>query len=250
MPDSPTITGRPRVEFPATRWSLVLRFQRESSQASDRALSELCRLYWYPIYAYLRWLGAHRDEAEDLTQGYFEKLISRQLLQDLREEKGRLRTFLALTVKRFYVDQVRRQTAQRRGGRTSFVPFEIDEADERFRAEPITALTPEHQFERRWALLLLESVMKDLEREYVERGRGDLFKRIKHLVSWNANDEPQADLAKQLGMSVGALRMSILRMRKRYGQLLSEAIAQTVASPEEVDGEIAYLFSVFQRPAA
>jgi RNA polymerase sigma-70 factor (ECF subfamily) len=245
----PAVGENPK--FPKTRWSLVLRSQLPNGgKEAEKALSEICELYWYPIYAYLRWLGANANDLEDLTQGYFQRLLSKELLQDLREENGRLRSFLRVTVKRHYIDQTRHATAQRRGGNATMVFFDAEEADQRFHLESASTLTPERQFERRWAESVLESVMSELGREYKARGRGEIFAKLRDQLSWNCAESPQTELADSLGMSVGALRMNILRMRQRYGEILRAQILETVAIPEEVDGEISYLFSLFREEAA
>ncbi|MCC6354122.1 MAG: sigma-70 family RNA polymerase sigma factor [Verrucomicrobiae bacterium] len=231
--------------FVTTRWSVVARAGGDDSRASDVALAELCGAYWYPLYAYARRRGHAPEEAQDLTQAFFARLLEKNYVADARQEKGKFRAFLLVAMKRFMADEWGRQHAQKRGGFRAIVSIDQGSAESRLAAEMSHDQSPDLLFDRQWALTLLERVRSRLRDEYVASGRAALFE---HLEGWLAREEeasPHAEIAARLGLTVPAVKMAVRRLRGRYRELLREEIGQTVAAPEDIDGEIRHLFSIF-----
>jgi RNA polymerase sigma factor (sigma-70 family) len=206
------------------------------------ALAQLCQSYWYPLYAYARRRGNAAADAEDLTQGFFARLLELNSLADVRREKGKFRSFLLASFNHYLSDAWDRARAQKRGhGR--IISLDASLAEERFAREPADALTPEKLFERKWAMTLLESVVLKLQGEYESADKGALFTALKFGIAGEQREVSYAELSSQLGLSAPALRVTIHRLRRRYRQLLRDEIARTVASEAEVDGEIRHLFA-------
>lgn len=227
----------PRV-FCTTRWSLVLSARDGAAAArGGAALGELCRIYWYPLYGYARRCGCAPHDAEDLTQAFLAHLLRPGALDGVRREKGRFRSFLLASMKNFMADERSRASAQKRGG-GRVVSFDAMNAESRYAAEPRDERTPEKEFDRRWALRLLDEVMRRLEGEYAEEGQSAQFEALRFALTGDASATPYAELAARLGSTEGALRVAVHRMRRRYRRLLRDEIAGTLASPEDVDDEL------------
>lgn len=231
--------------FAATRWTLVLTAARGSvSPSAAQAMAELCRIYWYPLYAYIRRRGSDAPEAEDLTQEFFLRLLTKNYLATVDREKGKFRAFLLASLKHFLANEWDRSQAQKRGGGQVDLHLDTLSAESRYRLEPWHDLTPERLFERQWALTVLEQVLKRLEAEsQVLDGKQAVFARLKQFLTGGRESASYAQVAAELAMTEGAVKAAVHRLRRRYRQLLREEIAQTVASPEEVDDEIRYLQS-------
>ncbi|MCI0540140.1 MAG: sigma-70 family RNA polymerase sigma factor [Verrucomicrobiales bacterium] len=229
--------------FPETRWSKVLRVRsgQTDREAGAKALAELCEIYWFPLYAFARRCGHPPHDAEDLTQGFFGRLLERELLAKADPARGRLRSFLLGVFKRFISEVERESRAQRRGGGHTFVSFDVEEAEERYGHEIVDAATPESLFERSWFDRLLQYTLDRLEQEYDQRGKGDLFRRLQDSLAWNSAETRVSDLARQLGMSSGAVRVAIFRMRQRFSELLEEHVADTTVSESETQEELEHL---------
>jgi RNA polymerase sigma factor (sigma-70 family) len=235
--------------FPLTRWSLVLRVGDTGDPATAAAaLAELCRMYWRPVYSFLRHRGNTSHDAEDLTQGFFAMLLDRGSLGTAEEAKGRLRSFLLVALKRFVAGQYRHQHALIRGGGAAHLPIDTNDAEDYYAAEPATNVTPDLLFERQWALTLLDVALAKLRGEYARAGRERVFEALEHRLSDDGDPASFASLAAQLGMNEGAVRVALHRLRQRYKKMLREEIETTVESPGEVDGEIQHLFRVFRAP--
>jgi RNA polymerase sigma-70 factor (ECF subfamily) len=207
------------------------------------ALDTLCRTYWYPLYAYVRRKGHSAHDAEDLVQGFFAQLIrlnSMSSMSTLKREKGRFRAFLLAGIQHYMADEWRRASASKRDVRKT-VSWDAMEAESRYRLEPADRLTPERLYDRRWALSLLGSVLRRLRDEYVQAGKGGLFRILQPVLSGEKDAAPYAELAARSGQSEGALRVAAHRLRQRYRQLLREEIANTVEHAEDVDAELADL---------
>ncbi len=205
-------------------------------------MAELCRIYWYPLYAFIRHRGHPAHDAEDLTQEFFARLLDKHFLAAADREKGRFRTFLLMAVKRFLANEYDHAQAKKRGGGQRAVPLEGIEPEARYHQEPADNLTPERLFEQQWALTLLDQVLARLQAEMTAAGKAALFETLKgHLAG--SRDESYAATAARLGMSDGAVKVAVYRLRRRYRELLQEEIAHTVAGPEEVEDEIRYLFT-------
>ena len=229
-------------QFPATRWSLVVAAGDPHRKEARSALVSLCESYWYPLYAYLRRRGYSSDQAQDLTQEFFVRMIEGRYLDRAEPEKGRFRAFLLTSLKFFVADEEDRRRAHKRGG-GMVVPLEFSSGEERYQREPGHDETPERIYERRWALSVLDRVVEKLRNEFVQHGRPDHFERLKVFLL-GQSDAPYGALAQELNTSEGALKVAIHRLRKRYRELFRQEIADTVADPAEVEAELRYLAAV------
>lgn len=227
--------------FITTRWSLVVAAQ-SSSPAAREALAELCRLYWYPLYVYIRRFGHNHDEAQDLTQDFFTLLLEREDLAKLDPTRGRFRAFLLAACRHFLSNEHDRAAALKRGGDRLFLSLDLSDADRRYTTEPCHEQTPERLFDRHWALTLLGHVLQRLRKYYQTTGQLPLFEALKVFLTGETNDS-HARVAAELGMSPGAVKVAVHRLRQRYRDLLCEEIAQTVDDPAMVDDEIRALFT-------
>jgi RNA polymerase sigma factor (sigma-70 family) len=231
--------------FPTTHWSVVLEAQGESP-AVQEALEKLCRTYWRPIHGFIRRQGIRPEEAEDLTQGFFALLLERRDLNAVRKEKGRLRSYLLVSLKHFLADEHRRATAVKRGKGLRLIPLEELRANEPADMEPADPLTAERIYERRWASTLLEQVLTRLKDEYRKAGNAALFDRLKQLLPDEPGAPSQAEIAAKLGMAENAVRQAFHRFRQRYQLLLRDEIAHTVATPSDIEDELRHLVSVLR----
>jgi RNA polymerase sigma factor (sigma-70 family) len=233
------------VAFTTTHWSVVLEAQGESP-AAQAALEKLCRTYWRPIFAFLRRQGFRPDEAEDITQGFFAQLLERRSFEAVRKEKGRLRSYLLGALKYFLTDERRRAQAIKRGKGQQIIPLEELRADERIQMEPADPMTAEMIYERRWALTVLERVLSRLKDEYKTAGNAALFDSLKQLLPDEPGSPSQAEIAARLGMTENAVRQAFYRFRQRYQSLLREEIANTVATPGDIEDELRHLIIVLE----
>lgn len=225
--------------FVTTRWSVVLSARAGDSPESSRALEDLCRAYWYPLYAHVRRLGHAPADAEDLTQAFFARLLEKRWLAAADQDRGRFRSFLLGSLKHFLANERDRARAQKRGGHVRIVPLDPASGESWLQHEPASTRTPDREFDRRWALALLETVLARLEQEYTAHGKAPLF----HLLKGTLGAAPAATPAAQLAMSEGAMRVAAHRLRRRYRDLLRDEIAQTVATPAEVEAELRHLLA-------
>jgi len=232
-------------QFPTTRWTLVVAAGDPHEKEARSALVSLCENYWYPLYAYLRRRGHPADQAQDLTQGFFIRMLEGRYLDRADPEKGRFRSFLLSSLKFFVADEEDRDRAHKRGG-GALVPLEFSSGEERYRREPAHDETPERIFERRWALSVLDRVVEKLRNEFVQHGQPEHFERLKVFLL-GQSDAPYAALAREMNTSEGALKVAIHRLRKRYRELFRQEIADTVADPAEVESELRYLVVVLTR---
>jgi len=235
-----TLAGDSR--FPTTRWTLVVAAADPQRKEARSALVALCENYWYPLYAYLRRRGYPADEAQDLTQEFFMRVLEGRYLDRADPERGRFRAFILTSLKFFVADEADRQRAHKRGGGV-LVPLEFPPGEERYQREPVSDETPERIFERRWALSVLDRVVERLRSEFVQHGRPEHFERLKVFLL-GQSDAPYAALAREMNTSEGALKVAIYRLRKRYRELFRQEIADTVADPADVESEIRYLAAV------
>ncbi|HTS30182.1 MAG TPA: sigma-70 family RNA polymerase sigma factor [Bryobacteraceae bacterium] len=226
-------------QFPATRWTLVIAAGDPRRKEARSALVALCENYWYPLYAYLRRRGYPADQAQDLTQQFFMRMLEGRYLDRADPEKGRFRSFLLTSLKFFVADEEDRNRAYKRGG-GAVLPLEFSSGEERYQREPAHDETPERIFERRWALSVLDRVVETLREEFVHHGRPEHFERLKVFLL-GQSDAPYATLAREMNTSEGALKVAIHRLRKRYRELFRQEIADTVADPAEVESELRYL---------
>jgi RNA polymerase sigma factor (sigma-70 family) len=232
-------------QFPTTRWTVVVAAGDPHRKETRSALASLCENYWYPLYAYLRRRGYPADQAQDLTQAFFMRVLEGRYLDRADPEKGRFRSFILTSLKFFVADEADRDRAQKRGG-GAVLPLEFVSGEDRYQREPAHDETPERIFERRWALSVLERVVKRLRNEFIQHGRPEHFDRLKVFLV-GESDAPYAALAREMKMSEGALKVAIHRLRKRYRELFRQEIADTVADPAEVEAELRFLATVLTR---
>jgi RNA polymerase sigma factor (sigma-70 family) len=233
------IAGAPGDYFATTHWTVVLSAGGRSSPQARMALEELCRTYWYPLYAYVRRQGHSKEDAEDLTQAFFARFLEKNYLEKLDSEKGRFRAFLLASLKHFLANERDRAGRQKRGG--GAIPLSLDwqDADARFRIDPADL------YDRAWAVTLLERVIAHLAEENAAAEKARLFERLRPFLMAGSSAVPYAQAAAQLGMTEGAVRVAVHRLRRRYRELLRLEIGQTLAPPERIEEEIQALFRAF-----
>ena len=235
--------GKPEAgQFVTTHWSVVLQAGQEFSLDAQGALEALCRAYWYPLYAYVRRRGHSVEEAQDLTQEFFSRLIEKHWVADANPGKGRFRTFLLTALNHFLANEWRNARAAKRGGGRPVISLD-DTTESRYALEPASDLTPEKLYERRWALSLFDRVLGRLREEYAAAGRTGLCERMQKFLSSEAGDGEYARLGAELEMSTGAIAAAVHRLRQHYRQLVREEVAQTVESPADVEEEIRSLLA-------
>jgi RNA polymerase sigma factor (sigma-70 family) len=229
--------------FATTRWSIVVAAggQDDGSQAR-RALEDLCRAYWYPLYAYVRRKGRQPDDAADLVQGFITNLLDRRAFAAADPTRGRFRAFLLSSFDHFLSNQRRHDNAQKRGGGKTIVGLDFDDGERRYALEPAHDLTPDRIYQRRWALSLIDAAMARLRQEYADRGKAGVFDALAPLIS-APSDQPYAAIAQQLEMTEGAVKVAVHRLRKRCRDLLRDEVKETVADSAEIEDELAYLIS-------
>jgi RNA polymerase sigma factor (sigma-70 family) len=230
--------------FTTTRWSLVIAAGRDATPTSRAALAELCELYWPPLYAYARRRGHAVEEAQDLTQAFFTRLLEKRAVQVADPQRGRFRSFLLTSFKHFTANEHDRGRAQKRGGGERPLSLDFEPVEARYAAEPADTLTPEALFERQWALGVLDRVLATLRAECEHAGKAVIFDRVKDIVIGEKHPGGYAALAHALGTSEGAIKVMIHRLRRRYQQLLRAEIAATVSNEPEIDEEIRHLIAV------
>ncbi len=233
------------VAFTTTHWSVVLEAQGQSPAAQE-ALEKLCRTYWRPVYSFIRPEGTGPEQAEDLTQSFFALLLERRNFDAVRKEKGRLRSYLLTSLKHFLVSEHRRATTVKRGKGQQPVPLEELAAIGRAGIEPADHLSADRIYERRWALTLMEQVLRRLKDEYCTAGNAALFDSLKQLLPDELGAPSRAEIALQLGMTDNALRQAFHRFRQRYQLLLREEIGHTVAVASDVEDELRHLINVLR----
>ena len=244
-PDKPAQpAGSP---FPTTKWTLVQKIQRGSDEDARLALEEVCRAYWYPIYAYVRRSGQMQHDAEDLTQAFFQRLIEERSIHDARAERGRLRAFLLGVLKRLLGDHFEKHAAVKRGGRAKIISFDELDAETRYAHEPADLKSPDSIFDRAWAQRVLETAEATLRSEC--EGADDLaiFESLREFLPLGENATPYPKVAARLKIEEPTLRLQIHRMRKRYRRHIENEIVQTVSDPAEQKAELEHLMNAMGR---
>lgn len=231
--------------FPTTRWSLVLAAGVAEEEIAGKALGELCEIYWKPIYGYIRGCGWGEQEAEDLTQGFFASLLARESLQGADENLGKLRAFLLGSVKHFLIDEYRKMNAAKRGSGTGPLSLDHDDAERQFAAVIADGDSPETLFERMWARTLIEEVIGGIEKEYAEAGKHEVFVALRPIVMSEENPRPQRAIARELGMSLAAVKVGVFRLRQRFRELLEGEIRQTLHEQGEMVEELQHLLRIW-----
>lgn len=233
--------------FVTTHWSIVLQAGQPGSPEAHAALASLCQAYWFPLYAYARRQGCDVHHAEDVTQEFFAKLLEKNYLGVADRQRGRFRWFLLTAFKCFLANEWDRSQAQKRGGGRQIVSFDGMSAEERYLHEPEDDASADQLYDRRWAADLLESARAKLRTEHAEAGRADRFKYLEAYLPGGHSALSQAEVGAALGLTEGTVKQEVFKIRRRFGELLREAVAQTVAHPDEIDEEISYLIDVVCR---
>ena len=232
------------VRFDTTRWSLVLAAGSENTSSSLRlSLAELCEIYWYPLYAFLRRRGFSAQDAEDSVQGFFARFLEKNYLAVVSPEKGKFRSYLLGALKHFLANESDRKRAGKRGGGRKTVSLEFEGAEKRYGLHPGHELTPERIFDRNWALALLDRVLTRLREERCAAGKAELFDRLVVFLDGASDTPSRGEVATEFGMSEGAVKVAVHRLRGRYREILKEEVAGTLAGPEETEEEIRYLLA-------
>jgi RNA polymerase sigma-70 factor (ECF subfamily) len=235
----------PSGRFATTHWSIVAAARDRATPEARDALAALCSTYWYPLYAYIRRQGHTADQAQDLTQEFFARLLEKDFLGAVDPAKGKFRSFLLACCKHFLANERDRARALKRGGGRDPVSMDFEAAETRFSRESAHTLPPDKLFERRWALALLDQVLTRLRQEFHQAGKDLLFERLKaFLAGTSKSSASYPRVAEELGMSEGALKVAVHRLRRRYRELLREEIARTLDDPDQVDAEICDLFAI------
>jgi len=240
MSSQATSSEAPRL-FPNTHWSVVLAATQQSSPESAAALEALCRAYWYPLYAYVRRCGQSPHDAQDLTQEFFCRLLEKHWLDAADREKGKLRVYLITALKHFMCNEWRKAAAQRRGGGKLTVQFDTSIAESRYAADKPATQVADEQFDRQWALTLLDLTLNRLEAEFVTAGKPADFAVLKHCLMAERGAIDYAGVAKQLGGNAGATRVAVHRLRKRFREIYREEISQTLAEGTDLSAEVQHL---------
>jgi RNA polymerase sigma-70 factor (ECF subfamily) len=226
--------------FHTTRWTIVMRAAQSQAQGGQSALAELCRVYWYPLYIFARRRGHSPDDAQDLTQSFFLHLLEHRALTGLDRLKGKFRSFLLASFQNHLSDAIDHARRLKRGGDKEFVQLDAEEAEERYRLEPVESLTAERIFDARWAMTVLGEALKQLHQEYATVGKTSTFEALKVFLDPNSCVAPPSydEVANRLQVTTGAVKTLIHRLRKRYTALLREEVGRTVSDPAEIDEEI------------
>jgi DNA-directed RNA polymerase specialized sigma24 family protein len=232
-------------QFTGTHWSIVLAAGHQSHPACRQALAALCRAYWFPLYSYARRRVWDAHQAQDLTQEFFAELLEKNYLAVASPERGRFRAFLLTAFKHFMANEWEKARAQKRCGGVAPISLDFVSGETRYAVEPAGELTPDRAFERQWALSLLDRVLGQLREDFACDGKLDQFERLKVFITPQASTASHGDVARELGMTEGAVAVAVHRLRRRYRELLRGEIAQTVALPGEVEDEIRCLFAAF-----
>lgn len=227
--------------FATTRWSLVLAAGQKTNARSAEALASLCEMYWHPVYAFIRRQGYRPEEGTDLTQEFFVRVLEKHYFHDADSARGRFRAFLCASIRHFLSNERDRARTLKRGGHQPPISLDVETAEGTYRIEPRDDLTPEKLFDRRWALILIERVLARVREEHVSTGKAELFDQLKGFLTGDSEGVPYADVARGLGMTEGAVKVAVHRLRRHFRDTLVREIAETVSDPADIDAEIEYL---------
>jgi len=235
------------VTFATTQWTLVIAAGDPQDPESREALADLCEAYWYPLYVYLRRRGHPQEEAEDLVQGFFTQLLAKNYIKAADRERGRFRSFLLAALKNFAANEWDKKQALKRGGGATTLSLDFETAEGRYHIEPADERTPEQAFDQGWAVAQLEQVLERMRGEASDPQAAARFEALSGFLTGESDDVRYKDIAKGLGMTEGAVKVAIHRLRQRFGDVLRDEVARTLADPADVDNEIRHLFAAVQR---
>jgi RNA polymerase sigma factor (sigma-70 family) len=233
--------------FDTTRWSLITTAQDGEETRSRAALEELFKLYWTPLYAYLRGKGNSEDAARDITQGFFAHLLEKDFLGYVDPDRGKFRTFLLVSLNRYLASEHERDTAQKRNHGRAALSMDVIEAERWLNLEPRDGLTPEKIFEQNWALALMRTALDDVHAYYTNMGSGRKFEILSPHLTSDLSRLPYKAVAEELNTSEGAVKVAIHRLRKRYRDAIREQVRQTLSNPEDLNEELEYLMQIFSK---
>lgn len=238
------MTDAPQRRFASTHWSLVKAAADAGTESGKQALDRLFRLYWYPLYLFLRRQDLPEKDAEDLLQSFFVQAMEKGLFETADPKKGRFRTYLLSSLQNYLANHYRAQKAIKRGGQVFIQSLDLASAEERYRMEPATELTPEEAFEREWAQTVVNQALYRLEKEWSVPGKYEVFLTLRNLLTGQPSEETYQQIAERLGKTETAIKVTVHRLRKRCGELIRSEIALTVCTDEEVESELLRLFEV------
>lgn len=228
-----------------TQWSSIILLKDLKNPEAQIALANLFKKYWTPLYIYVRRKGYNVEDSQDLVQGFFTDLIEKEYLKKADKEKGRFRSFLLSSMNHYLINEWDKKKALKRGGDKIILSLDFEEAEGNYKKEPSSSLSPDKIYERQWVVSLLNMVLDKLKQEFTENGKEQVYEEIKGCMTYEDTDTTYSEIAQKLGMSEGAIKVTIHRARKRFKELLHNEIMQTVANPNEIDDEIRYLFLAF-----
>src|SRR2546427_1829349 len=234
----------PDVRFTTTHWSVVLLAGQADSPNAAEALEELCRIYWYPLYVYVRRQGNSPEDAQDLTQIFFARLLEKNYFAKADRDRGKFRTFLLGSLKNFLVNEWKRAGRLKRGGDLTFLSIDANVAEDRYATEPANESNPDAAYEQRWAVTLIEQVLATLRREYCAADKARLFEELKGFIWGDKSTASYAEIAGPLNLTEGTVKVAVHPLRPRFPELLRAEVAHTGARPDDVDDELRYLISV------
>ena len=232
-------------QFTTTRWTVVLAARAREAPGSGDALARLCETYWYPLYVFVRRSGHDAQEARDITQGYFLRLLEADYLQNVRQEAGRFRSFLLSSIKHYMANRRRDAAALKRGGGQPQLSLDAEQAEARFRLEPRHERTPDREYERQWARAIIQRAHRRLREELEQAGKPEHYRLLSRFLSGGQGSEYE-EVAAEMGSSASAVKMSVSRMRKRFGGILRDEVSLTVEQDDQVDAEVRHLMTVFR----
>lgn len=236
--------GRPRPRFATTQWSLIAAASEQATEPSRAALEQLCQQYWQPLYAWLRQEGSSHEDAEDIVQSFLLETIESRRVERADPNRGRFRTFLLASLKNYRANWRRNEQALKRGGNAQRLPLDFSMLGKDWPAEPRDHESPDRKFDRKWALCLIENSLQRVAERSVTKGRGDLFARLRPLLTGADDADSQQQVAAELGLTVGAIRVALHRWREDLRQAIREEIRQTVLDDREIDEELGHLMAV------
>jgi RNA polymerase sigma factor (sigma-70 family) len=234
------------VVFATTHWSVVVAAGNNSAAGSEAALEKLCRTYWFPLYAFARRQGNSPEDAQDLTQEFFSRLLAKNYIAKADRDRGKFRTFLLQSLRNFLINEWKREGRLKRGGGVEFLSIDTHTAEDRYAADASGEVNPDAEYETRWAVTLIEQVLAALRQEFGTEAKAKLFDELKGFIWGDQNTASYAEIAGHLNLSEGNVKVAVHRLRQRFRELLRAEVANTVARPEDIDGELRHLISVLK----
>lgn len=230
--------------FQTTHWSAIRAASSGDADRAPDALESICQSYWYPLYAFIRRFGHSTDDARDLTQEFFARCLNRNTFARADASRGRFRTFLLASVKHFLHEEWRKGQRAKRGGGECLVPLDTEAAEQRLAQEPAASTAPDLAFDRRWAETLLQRTLNRLQQDYSRTGRATVYQGLQHLLWGHEKEQTYAEMGARLGLNPGTVKVAVLRLKRRFRDLLREEVRASVAREADVDGELRHLLGV------